>query len=95
MNCINMEYRLYTVVAIILLALTLTGCSKSPQEHFRSNQSGVSADYGIFWDGNPDPDDHVVTVHGFWDDRSVCEEVVKMLENMSTKGQSYSCIKLN
>lgn len=86
-----MEYRLYTVVAIILLALT--GCSKSPQEHFRSNQSGVSADYGIFYDGNLD--DHVVTVHGFWDDHSVCEEMVKTLENMSNKGKSYTCIKLN
>ena len=93
MNCINMECRLYTVVAIMLLALTLTGCSKSPQEHFRSNQSGVSADYGIFYDGNLD--DHVVTVHGFWDDHSVCKEMVKTLENMSNKGQSYTCIKLN
>jgi hypothetical protein len=71
----------------------LAGCSESPQDHFKSNQSGVSADYGIFYDGNPD--DHVVTVHGFWDDHSVCEEVVKMLENMSNKGQSYACIKLN
>jgi hypothetical protein len=73
--------------------LVLAGCSESHQDHFKSNQSVVSADYGIFYDGNLD--DHVVTVHGFWDDHSVCEEVVKMLENMSTKGQSYSCIKLN
>jgi uncharacterized protein YcfL len=41
----------------------LAGCSESHQDHFKSNQSVVSADYGIFYDGNLD--DHVVTVHGF------------------------------
>ena len=80
-------------LALLMMISLLAGCSESPSEHFRKNQSGVSADYGVFYDGNLD--DHVVTVHGFWDDHSVCEEVVKMLENMSTKGQSYSCIKLN
>lgn len=80
-------------VVIVTLFFVLTGCSKSPQEHFKGNQSGVSADYGIFYGGNLD--DHVVTVHGFLDDRSVCEEMVKTLENLSNKGQSYRCIKLN
>lgn len=87
-NILNVPF-----VVIVASFFVLAGCSESPQDHFKSNQSGVSADYGIFYDGNLD--DHVVTVHGFWDDHSVCEEMVKTLENMSNKGQSYTCIKLN
>ena len=80
-------------VVIVTLFFVLTGYSKSPQEYFKSNQSGASADYGIFYDGNLD--DHVVTVHGFLDDRSVCEEVAKTLEKISENERSYSCRKLN
>ena len=69
-------------VVIVTLFFVLTGYSKSPQEYFKSNQSGASADYGIFYDGNLD--DHVVTVHGFLDGRSVCKEVVKMLKNLNS-----------
>jgi hypothetical protein len=80
-------------MVLVASFFVLAGCSESPQDHFKSNQSGVSADYGVFYDGNLD--DHVVTVHGFWDDRSVCEEVAKTLEKMSENERSYSCRKLN
>lgn len=80
-------------LAFVMVISLLAGCSESPSEHFRKNQSGVSPDYGVFYDGNLN--DHVVTIHGFWDDRTVCEEIANALEEMSDVGQSYSCRKLN
>lgn len=81
------------VAFIVTLSITaLMGCSKSPKEHFKSNQSGVSPDYGVYYDGNLD--DHVVTVHGFWDDYSVCMNIAELLKKQSD-GESYSCRKLN
>ena len=80
-------------LALLVMISLLAGCSESPSEHFRKNQSGVSPDYGVFYDGNLN--DHVVTIHGFWDDGTVCEEIANTLEEMSDEGQPYSCRKLN
>lgn len=81
------------IVFIVTLSITtLMGCSKSPKEHFESNQAGFSPDYGVYYNGNLD--DHVVTVHGFLDDRSVCLDIAEMLEKQNNV-KSYSCIKLN
>lgn len=72
----------------------------APRKYFAANKSGASPDYGIIKFGNPD--DHVITVHGFMDDAASCEEVVEALNTNAcreTNGEQclnpYSCIALN
>ena len=72
----------------------------APRKCFASSKSGASADYGIIKFGNPD--DHVITVHGFMDDAASCAEVVEALNTNAckeTNGQQclnpYSCVALN
>lgn len=74
--------------------------STAPRKCFAPNKSGASPDYGIIKFGNPD--DHVITVHGFMDDAASCEELVAALNTNACKetdGQQclnpYSCIALN
>jgi hypothetical protein len=88
-------------------AILLASCSvdrestlTTPRKYFAANKSGASSDYGIIKFGNPD--DHVITVHGFMDDAASCEEVVAALNTNACKetdGQRclnpYSCIALN
>lgn len=80
----------FIVSFLILLFIYLF--PNTPQEYFKNNRTGVSPDYGVYYDGNLD--DHVVTIHGFWDDQSVCTKVAEMLEKISNK-KSYSCRQLN
>ena len=70
---------LLTFLAIIMM---LVGCeSKSnlgkPREFFSKNKIGDSADYAVIkWDN---PDDHVITVHGFMDDLKSCLLITEAL----------------
>ncbi|WP_296280512.1 hypothetical protein [Pseudoxanthomonas sp.] len=96
-----------TLVIFVVSAVLLASCSMdrestlaAPGKYFASNKSGASADYGIIKFGNPD--DHVITVHGFMDDAASCKEVVEALNANAckeTNGQQcmnpYSCIALN
>lgn len=91
----------------LISAVLLVSCSAdrestltAPRKYFAANKSGASPDYGIIKFGNPD--DHVITVHGFMDDAASCEEVVAALNTNAckeTNGQQclnpYSCIALN
>jgi hypothetical protein len=96
-----------TLALLVVIAVLLPSCSMdrestlaAPRKYFASNKSGASADYGIIKFGNPD--DHVITVHGFMDDAASCEEVVEALNAnacQETDGKQclnpYSCIALN
>jgi hypothetical protein len=80
----------------VLAACLLLGCSKSsnldaPRDFFAENKIGNSADYGIF-KGYAN-DDHVVSVHGFWDDLDVCLQLVEKL-NEKEPG-TFRCAPLN
>ena len=96
-----------TLAMLVVSAVLCASCSMerestltAPRKYFASNKSGASADYGIIKFGNPD--DHVITVHGFMDDAASCKEVVEALNTNACKetdGQQclnpYSCIALN
>ena len=87
---------------LILLAVCLVGCEKdnldAPREFFSNHKIGSSSDYGVMKFGN----DHVITVHGFADDRGTCQEIVTVMNLNACKetdGKSclnpYSCAPLN
>lgn len=82
-------------LALLFLAvLTLASCQRSsnfdtPREFFEKNKIGSSPDYSVMKNGN----DHVISVHGFVDDLTTCQEISAML-NKTPKGV-YSCVPLN
>lgn len=86
----------------IFFAASLAGCEKSnlnaPREFFSNHMIGSSPDYGVMKFGN----DHVITVHGFMDDLSACQEIATAMNFNACKetdGQGclnpYSCTPLN
>ena len=95
------------VFAVIASAVLLIACGndqsstlEGPKRFFEKIKAGMSPDYGIIKWGNPD--DHVITVHGFSDDQASCKEVADALNFNACKeldGQNcldpYSCIRLN
>jgi hypothetical protein len=80
----------------LVALLSLTGCGnandlEAPRKFFAEHRSGKSPDYGIF-KGLGD-DDHVVSVHGFMDDLSICLKLAAKL-NEEEPG-TYRCAPLN
>lgn len=73
---------------MIFILLLLAGCNSEPKDFFKNNRSGHDSDYGVMKGGS----DHVITVHGFYDDYEVCREIVEMLER---DGGHYNCEALN
>ena len=72
----------------------------APKKLFAQQKVGTSADFGIIKFKNPN--DHVVSVHGFADDESSCKEIVDALNTNACKDSGglqcvkpYSCIPLN
>ncbi len=69
--------KIKNAVLVSILILTLGGCLSdddsnfdAPRKFFEKHKIGASADYGIIKWNNPE--DHVVTVHGFMDDLKAC-----------------------
>lgn len=97
--------RWLSIVSLAIVALV--GCSKdpysnldAPKQFFSKHKIGSSPDFGIIKFGNPE--DHVVTVHGFSDDGASCREIADALNTNACKetgGQQclnpYSCDALN
>ncbi|WP_284449460.1 hypothetical protein [Pseudoxanthomonas mexicana] len=88
---------------VVLGGCTMVGDAPpndTPRDYFGKNRAGTSRDYGVIkWS---DPEDHVITVHGYVDDMASCKEVVKALNANAcreTDGRDclnpYSCIALN
>lgn len=75
---------------LMLTIFMLAGCSdQSVEKWFENNKSGNSADFGVFKGYN----DHVITVHGFWDDKDVCQQIIDMLHK--EQPDAYICMTLN
>lgn len=67
------------------------------QAFFKENKVGISADYAFVKNGIGGVD-HLATFHGYADDKSVCENVAKDMNNkeeLSVLPGTYSCIRLN
>jgi hypothetical protein len=67
---LNILFLALLVVALLVVACESKSNLDTPREFFSKNKIGSSADYAVIKWGNPD--DHVVTVHGFMDDRKSC-----------------------
>jgi hypothetical protein len=93
------------VLIVFSFVALLTGCEQAsnldaPRKFFSENKIGSSADYGVVkWN---DPEDHVVTVHGFMDDMKSCLIIAEALNKdacSETGGQGcrnpFSCQPLN
>jgi hypothetical protein len=90
---------------LFLLATFLVGCSEkdnldAPRKFFKNNIIGSDRDYGIVKFNNPE--NHVITVHGFVDDYAECKKISDHLNVDACKeldGKNclnpYSCIPLN
>lgn len=70
----------------------------APREFFAKDKIGSSPDYGVVKFRH----DHVITVHGFSDDRATCQEIVDALNFNACKeigGRNcldpYACERLN
>lgn len=73
------------VSAIALSAMFIGGCElklyDSPYDYFQKNKSGYSNDYALNKNNVFGNKEHVVTVHGFGDDESVCRVLASALMN--------------
>ena len=64
------------------------------KEYFSNHRVGSSPDYAVVKNG----DDYLFTVHGYGDDKTVCEEVIKPYNenpNLSIVKGTYECVRLN
>ena len=67
------------------------------QKFFSKNKVGNSPDYAFVKNGIAGQD-HLITIHGYADDKSVCEALAKEYngdESLSTLPGKYQCIQLN
>ncbi|MDZ7662272.1 hypothetical protein [Thiohalophilus sp.] len=67
------------------------------QQFFSKNKVGNSPDYAFVKDGVAGKD-HSITIHGYADDKAVCEALVKVYNaapSLSTLPGKYQCIPLN
>jgi hypothetical protein len=97
-----------SAVLVGILILTLGGCLSdddsnldAPRKFFEKHKIGSSTDWGIIKWNNPYAD-HVITVHGFLDDRETCITIADALNEdacKETDGEGclnpFSCQPLN
>lgn len=94
-----------TLTLILLVVAILASCEQqssldSPRKFFEKHKIGSSPDYGVIkWN---DPQDHVITVHGFMDDLKSCLIVAEAMNKdacKETDGKDclnpFSCQPLN
>jgi len=67
------------------------------QKFFSKNKVGNSPDYAFVKNGIAGQD-HLITIHGYADDKSVCEALAKEYNgdaSLSTLPGKYQCVQLN
>jgi hypothetical protein len=79
---------------VLIAVLVLVGCVKASNadtvnKFFAGHKIGNSPDYAIMQDGS-----HVITIHGYLDDLSMCLTIVEQLKADSPLAD-FSCIPLN
>ena len=76
MNLNNMLSKLL----LIMLIMFLISCGKQEvtqeklKEYFKNHKVGSSSDYAVVKNGS----DYLLTIHGYMDDREVCESLIKI-----------------
>lgn len=76
------------LLMLIVVVTSLTGCEKAsnldaPKAFFSKNKVGSSPDYGVIKWNNPE--DHVITIHGFVDDLKSCLIVAEAMNKDACK----------
>lgn len=80
---------LLVLMAGVMLASCDSDNLSAPRKFFEKNKIGKSPDFGIMKRGT----DHVVTVHGFYDDLGVCQTLAATLNR--EEPNTYTCQPLN
>ena len=102
MRGIYMQNKNVLSIFVILCPIVLTSCSRKARvsddndvkEFFAKHKIGSSPDYAVMKNGT----DHLLTIHGFADDLSVCMELIEPYNrdaSLSTIPGSYTCVPLN
>ena len=63
------------------------------KKYFKDNQIGMSADYAVIKNSLPADKDFIISVHGFIDDKTMCEKISAMLN--FDEPNAFSCKPLN
>jgi hypothetical protein len=88
---------LLTVMTISSVNFANAADEKDVQNFFSKNKVGDSPDYAFVKNGLAGPD-HLITIHGYANDKSVCELLAKEYNGdgqLSVLPGKYNCIQLN
>lgn len=87
-------------VMLVVVSTLLCGCGvrevdqRDVQRYFSTHRVGSSPDYAIMKNGT----DHLITIHGYSDDRAVCLQIIEPYNkdsSLSVFPGTYSCVPLN
>ena len=88
-------------LVLIFSMIFISGCQPSVQEqkadlrkYFERNKIGRSIDYAVMKKTSKYDEDFMISVHGFLDDKNICENTAEMLNNMEGSN-AFSCKQLN
>lgn len=77
--------------------ITIAADEKDVQKFFKNNKIGESPDYAFVKNGLAGAE-HLITIHGYANDKSVCEALAREYNgdsSLSTLPGKYQCIQLN
>ena len=93
----NISIYLLSAMFIFIGSFANAANEKDVQKFFSKNKVGISPDYAFVKNGIAGPD-HLITIHGFANDRLVCEALAREYNgdsSLSTLPGIYQCIQLN
>jgi hypothetical protein len=93
----NMRHVFLGLYAILLSLPSIAADQEDVQNFFSKNKVGGSPDYAFVKNGIAGQD-HLLTIHGYANDKSVCEALAKEYNSdpsLSTIQGTYQCIPLN
>jgi hypothetical protein len=94
-----MKLRLLIAICVLLIpACDFAADQNDVQKFFSKNKISGSPDYAFVKYGIGGSPDHLATIHGYLDDKKVCEELAKEYNDdssLSVLPGKYGCIQLN
>jgi len=94
------KYQTLILIVSIFIIFSSTAYSATQDDvkkFFSKNKVGKSVDYAFVKNGIAGPD-HLLTIHGYADDKAVCELLAKEYngnKSVSVVPGTYQCIPLN
>jgi len=93
----NISIYLLSAMLIFIGSFANAANEKDVQKFFSKNKVGNSPDFAFVKNGIAGPD-HLMTIHGYANDRAVCEALAREYNgdsSLSTLPGIYQCIQLN